>query len=284
MGHRAFAIRSAPGKNDQLLSSRSDSYRLLQRKLVDALDFRTRRVSPRRLSCQTTLTVGSVSPLRGICLSTWCIIRASLAQTRWSAAMSGLEFTEEAARQLESLYLTRDIVAQRSETIRQLALRSGERVLDVGCGPGFFVKVSLTLLVVTALSQASTFRVTSSRYAGDETPRNGFHTLSEMRPTSPARRLVRCRCMHPGRRVHPGRQSCSFRGIPRSKARRPRSVRCHGLGCPRMAFGKSGPHGTGHEILGIALCPSPLAQVTKQSVGRVQVFASTVLPSFQSSI
>jgi ubiquinone/menaquinone biosynthesis C-methylase UbiE len=51
--------------------------------------------------------------------------------------MSGLEFTEEAARQLERLYLTRDVVAQRAETIRQLAPSRGERVLDVGCGPGF---------------------------------------------------------------------------------------------------------------------------------------------------
>ena len=51
--------------------------------------------------------------------------------------MSGLEFTEDAARQLEKLYLTRDVVAQRSETIKQLALSPGEHVLDVGCGPGF---------------------------------------------------------------------------------------------------------------------------------------------------
>jgi len=51
--------------------------------------------------------------------------------------MSGLEFTEDAARQLEKLYLTRDVVAQRSETIKQLALYPGEHVLDVGCGPGF---------------------------------------------------------------------------------------------------------------------------------------------------
>jgi len=44
--------------------------------------------------------------------------------------MSGLVFTEEAARQLERLYLTRDVAAQRSETINLLALSHGERVLE----------------------------------------------------------------------------------------------------------------------------------------------------------
>jgi arsenite methyltransferase len=51
--------------------------------------------------------------------------------------MSGLKFTADAARQLERVYLTTDVVAQRSETIKQLALLPGERVLDLGCGPGF---------------------------------------------------------------------------------------------------------------------------------------------------
>jgi SAM-dependent methyltransferase len=56
---------------------------------------------------------------------------------RAEATMSGLKFTDDAARQLERLYLTRDVVAQRSESINQLGLSRGERVLDVGCGPGF---------------------------------------------------------------------------------------------------------------------------------------------------
>ena len=51
--------------------------------------------------------------------------------------MSGLAFTDEAARQLEKTYRTKDIVAQRLETIRRLDLSPGEKVLDVGCGPGF---------------------------------------------------------------------------------------------------------------------------------------------------
>jgi ubiquinone/menaquinone biosynthesis C-methylase UbiE len=51
--------------------------------------------------------------------------------------MNGLQFTDEAARQLEKSYLTRDVIAQRSETIRHLSLSVGERVLDIGCGPGF---------------------------------------------------------------------------------------------------------------------------------------------------
>lgn len=51
--------------------------------------------------------------------------------------MGGLEFTDEAARRLESLYMTTDIVAQREATLKQVSLSSGEAVLDIGSGPGF---------------------------------------------------------------------------------------------------------------------------------------------------
>jgi arsenite methyltransferase len=59
------------------------------------------------------------------------------APSRRRNKMSGLEYNRENAKRLEKLYLTRDVAAQRSETIRQLNLANGERVLDIGCGPGY---------------------------------------------------------------------------------------------------------------------------------------------------
>lgn len=52
--------------------------------------------------------------------------------------MSGmLEFDSDAARRVEQAYTTPDIVDQRERVRAALALRPGERVLDIGCGPGF---------------------------------------------------------------------------------------------------------------------------------------------------
>jgi arsenite methyltransferase len=51
--------------------------------------------------------------------------------------MTGLEYTDQAARRLEAIYLSKDVIAQRNETLRQLQLRRGEHVLDIGCGPGY---------------------------------------------------------------------------------------------------------------------------------------------------
>jgi SAM-dependent methyltransferase len=47
-----------------------------------------------------------------------------------------LEFDDELSRQVESTYLTPDIVAQRRVVLQTLALRPGERALDIGTGPG----------------------------------------------------------------------------------------------------------------------------------------------------
>jgi arsenite methyltransferase len=51
--------------------------------------------------------------------------------------MSGISYSAEAAQTLVAIYSTPDVVAQREATIRRLALKLGEQVIDVGCGPGF---------------------------------------------------------------------------------------------------------------------------------------------------
>jgi len=48
----------------------------------------------------------------------------------------GLKFDEQTSRKVEALYMTPDVVAQRCEVLKALQLRAGERVLDVGVGPG----------------------------------------------------------------------------------------------------------------------------------------------------
>ncbi len=50
-----------------------------------------------------------------------------------------LEFDDQAARHIQRVYSTPDVVQQRAEVLALLAARPGERVLDVGSGPGFLV-------------------------------------------------------------------------------------------------------------------------------------------------
>jgi arsenite methyltransferase len=45
-------------------------------------------------------------------------------------------FNSDESRRLEAVYLTPDVVAQRAATLAALSLTPGQRVVDVGCGPG----------------------------------------------------------------------------------------------------------------------------------------------------
>ena len=53
--------------------------------------------------------------------------------------MAQLEFDADVAKALEVIYGTRDVLRRRAVVREALAARPGERILDVGCGPGFYV-------------------------------------------------------------------------------------------------------------------------------------------------
>jgi SAM-dependent methyltransferase len=53
--------------------------------------------------------------------------------------VSKLEFDERTAQALEAIYATRDVRRRRSLVHEAIAAQAGEHVLDVGCGPGFYV-------------------------------------------------------------------------------------------------------------------------------------------------
>ena len=57
--------------------------------------------------------------------------------------MSQLEFNEKLSEQLEAAYAKRDLLRRRAIVHEALGARPGERILDAGCGPGFYVSETL---------------------------------------------------------------------------------------------------------------------------------------------
>lgn len=53
--------------------------------------------------------------------------------------MGMLSFDEEGARRIQRVYTTPDVIGQREQVLALLAAEPGQRVLDVGSGPGFLV-------------------------------------------------------------------------------------------------------------------------------------------------
>lgn len=53
--------------------------------------------------------------------------------------MSQVPFDEEMSRRLEVLYSTRDALRRRRLVREAIAAAPGERIIDVGCGPGFYL-------------------------------------------------------------------------------------------------------------------------------------------------
>jgi ubiquinone/menaquinone biosynthesis C-methylase UbiE len=50
---------------------------------------------------------------------------------------TGFDFNEELAKRIEAVYETRDAIRRREVILGALNLKAGEKVLDIGTGPGF---------------------------------------------------------------------------------------------------------------------------------------------------
>ena len=57
--------------------------------------------------------------------------------------MAQLDFNEQTAAELEAVYSRRDILRRRALVHEALGAQPGERILDAGCGPGFYVAETL---------------------------------------------------------------------------------------------------------------------------------------------
>jgi SAM-dependent methyltransferase len=62
-----------------------------------------------------------------------------------------IEFDAENSRRVEAVYMTPDVVAQRRATLDALGLASGERVIDIGSGPGLLAREMAEAVGATGL-------------------------------------------------------------------------------------------------------------------------------------
>ena len=113
---------------------------------------------------------------------------------------SGSQFDASMAEQLEVLCLRRDIVRRRRLVQEALAARPGERVLDVGCGSGFYVTELLDQVgregSVTGVDRAPAMLAVAAKRA--EGPRQRRVLRGRRDESARARRYVRCGCVGAG--------------------------------------------------------------------------------------
>ena len=82
-----------------------------------------------------------------------------------------IDFDERTAAQLEVVYRTRDIRRRRALAEEALAPQPGDEVLDVGCGPGFYVVDILDIVgengAVTGVDASASMLAIAARKTGD---------------------------------------------------------------------------------------------------------------------
>ena len=90
---------------------------------------------------------------------------------RFPAMRDQIDFDERIAAQLEVVYRTRDIRRRCALAYEALAAQPGDEVLDVGCGPGFYVVDMLDIVgangLVTGVDASAAMLALAGRKAGE---------------------------------------------------------------------------------------------------------------------
>lgn len=94
---------------------------------------------------------------------------------------SALLFDDKASERLLAVYVTPDVVAQRRQIIAALRLQSGEKILDVGSGPGFLAAAMADLVgpqgAVQGIDISEPMRAIAAAHCADR-PSVRFHAAS----------------------------------------------------------------------------------------------------------
>jgi arsenite methyltransferase len=78
--------------------------------------------------------------------------------------MEQLVFDEKVAAQLDAFYRTRDVVRRRDLALAALDAQPGDAVLDIGCGPGFYVAaLAERAAAVTGIDQSASMLALAAR-------------------------------------------------------------------------------------------------------------------------
>ena len=131
--------------------------------------------------------------------------------TRWrGGTMSQLQFDADTARRIEALYQIPDAVHRREMVREALGAARGDRVLDVGCGPGFYC-----LELAEIVGSSGSVGVDSSPWVF------GTGALGSITPAALAHRHVRA-ALGGRHHRHPrlGQEAAEFVILPRVHAGR----------------------------------------------------------------
>jgi ubiquinone/menaquinone biosynthesis C-methylase UbiE len=195
-----------------------------------------------------------------------------------------LQFDAEASRRVEAIYMTPDVVEQRQAVLGALGLRRGERVIDIGTGPGLLaaeiaaavgpdglvcgIDISDSML---ALARA---RATRPSSAPMEFRQAGADRLPYAQASFDV--AVATQVLEYVKDV-PGALAEIWRG---AAPRRPGAGTGHRLGLDRLALQRRGAHGPGAGRLGAAPGRPPSAPHPAGALERagLQVAPPQVVP------